>query len=120
MSWERWRREAPERWEVQEERHETELRNAALDRGIDNAVNSFQALTIEVQVEREKVEVLEQLLADRRELLGELSRLATREREATASVRKAERALAAERAQACARTRRRAPAPTWAVGSRAG
>jgi len=99
VTWERWRREAPERWEVQEERHETELRNAALDRGIDNAVDSFEALTIEVQVEREKVEVPEQLLADRRELLGELSRLAAREREATASVRKAERALAAERAK---------------------
>ena len=99
MTWERWRREAPEAWEVQEERREAEFRSKALDRGIDNAVDSIESLTVEVRHQRERVERLEQLLAERRDLLGELGRLAERERVATAAVRKAERALAAERAK---------------------
>jgi len=99
VTWERWRREAPEGWEVQEERHEAELRSQALDRGIDNAVDSIEALTVEVRDERERVERLEELLAERRAKLEELGRLAERERLASAAVRKAERALAAERAK---------------------
>ena len=51
---------------------EAELRSAALDRGIDNVGVSIEALTVEVQVERERVERLEELLAERQGLLEEL------------------------------------------------
>lgn len=99
MSTERWERETPKAWEVTQERAYAEVRARQLEDGIDHTLDSIEALSIEVQQERERVELLEKLLDERRQLLGELNRLAVREREATVAVGRAERALATERSK---------------------
>ncbi len=99
----RWGRSAPQVWQVAEERADAVFRSRQLDEEIDQTLDSNESLTAEVRAEREKVELLEQLLDERAHLLSELHRLAVREREATALVGRAERALAAERATPPAR-----------------
>lgn len=109
VSTERWERARPRAWEVAQERAEVAIRSRQLDDGIDQTLDSIEALTLEVRSEREKVELLEQLLDERMQMLGELHRLAVREREANVAVARAERALAAERMK---------PAPRPDDGSR--
>jgi hypothetical protein len=91
------------------ERADAAIRSRQLDEGIDQTLDSIEALTVEARSEREKVELLEQLLDERMQLLGELHRLAVRERDATVAAARAERALAAERTK---------PAPRPDDGSR--
>ena len=95
----RWGRSAPQVWQVAEERADAEFRSFQLDEQIDRTLDSNESLTVEVRTEREKVELLEQLLDERTQLLSELHRLAVRERDATSAARRVERALAAERAK---------------------
>ena len=109
VSTERWERARPRAWEVAQERADAAVRSRQLDDGIDQTLDSIEALSLEVRFEREKVELLEQLLDERMQMLGELHRLAVREREATVAVARAERALAAQRTK---------PAPRPDDGSR--
>jgi len=80
------KRARPMAWEVAQERADAAIRSRQLDDGIDQTLDSIEALTLEVRSEREKVELLEQLLDERMQMLGELHRLAVREREATVAV----------------------------------
>ncbi len=86
-------------WQVAEERADAEFRSRQLDGEMDRTLDSNESLSAEVRLQREKVELLQELLDERSELLRELHRLTVAEREATAVVRRAERALTAERAK---------------------
>ena len=61
-----------------QERADAAVRSRQLDDGIDQTLDSIEALSLEVRSEREKVELLEQLLDERMQMLGELHRLAVR------------------------------------------
>lgn len=65
MNTERWEREAPKAWEVAGERAHSEVRTRQLEDGIDHTLDSIDALTIEVQQQHERVELLEKLLNER-------------------------------------------------------
>lgn len=99
MSPGRWNRAAPAVWQVAEERSDAHFRARRLDDEIDRTQDSIESLTTEVHTEREQVALLQELLDEREQLLRELHRLTVIEREATAAVRQAERALRVERAK---------------------